>query len=144
MTKISPLFSPTSTPTKEDVEDYLGKGRYRRFETIYDELVEMGLSGHFVWNTVDKNWSLRFKYGKTYIFDIHWGVDYFSANLILDIDTYTSIIRHKEITPDAIVLLRKYSPNPTKRIVRIEANLETMRDQEGFFELLPVLIKILV
>ncbi len=138
-----PFLNPDSTPTKKDLEDFLGVSRYRRFEAIYDELREMDLDARMVWNDLDKNWSLRIYKGKTPIFSIRWGIDYFYAYLVLKTEDYQRIARHKNITSDALELLQKHPPIPTQRTTPIEANLEMMREQEGFFELLPVLIKVL-
>ncbi|UCH11358.1 MAG: DUF3788 family protein [Fidelibacterota bacterium] len=139
----NPITNPKSRPTKGDLEDFLGRGRYQRFEKIYDELVELGLEGQFLWNKFDKNWSLRFLDGKKPLFKIRWGIDYFYAYLILQEDTAARIVRHKKITPDALRLVRKHSPNAASRTVRIEANLEKIVEQEGFFDLLPILLKLL-
>ncbi|MFC1547998.1 hypothetical protein ACFL5M_05685 [Candidatus Neomarinimicrobiota bacterium] len=139
----SPITNPKSSPTKADLEDFLGRGRYQRFKKIYDELVGLGLEGQFLWNKFDKNWSLLFLAGKKPLFKIRWGIDYFYAYRILEEDTVTEIVRHKKITPDALRLVRKHSPNAASRTVRIEANLEKMVEHEGFFDLLPILRELL-
>ncbi|UCD38491.1 MAG: hypothetical protein JSW54_03160 [Fidelibacterota bacterium] len=139
----NPLQNPKSTPTKKDLEDFLGFGRYRRFDAIYRELVAMGLAGKFVWNDIDKNWSLHFYRGKTHIFSIRWGIDYFYSRLVLDSEVYKKVFGHKDLTDEACELLQRNPHNPTKRSMPVEANLEKIRDQDGFFELLPVLIKVL-
>ncbi|UCD38754.1 MAG: hypothetical protein JSW54_04545, partial [Fidelibacterota bacterium] len=72
-----PMLNPNRPPTKEDLEDFLGVGRYRRFDAIYQELISLKLDGRVVWSDLDKNWFLRFYYGKTPIFAIRWGIDYF-------------------------------------------------------------------
>jgi hypothetical protein len=121
----------------------MGPGRYHRFEKVYDELVELKLAGQFVWNDFDKNWSLRFLAGEKPIFTIRWGIDFFYAHLILKEEIFTQILRQKDITEDATRLVRKHPLNQTNRTVRIEANLEKMVEQEGFFDLLPILLKLL-
>ncbi|MFB0515740.1 MAG: hypothetical protein ACETWG_03940 [Candidatus Neomarinimicrobiota bacterium] len=143
MPLVNPLLTPDSAPTKGDLEDFLGVGRYRRFDAIYSDLVKMGLDGMFVWSDLDKIWSLRFDYGKVPIFAIRWGIDFFYAYLVLTSDSYTEVIRHKAITPDARQLLKKHPPNQARRTMPVEANLERINEQEAFLELLPVLIKVL-
>jgi hypothetical protein len=141
MAQQNPLLDPDRQPTKEDLEEFLGRGRYRRFEAIYDELVEMDLKGLFVWSELDKSWRLPFQKGKTTIFSIRWGIDYFYAYFILRTEDYKKIIRQENITPDARHLLQKKPPMHMKQQTPVEANLEMAREQEGFFDLLPTLIK---
>ncbi|UCH09794.1 MAG: DUF3788 family protein [Fidelibacterota bacterium] len=143
MAQQSPLLNPDKQPTKEDLEDYLGVGRYRRFEAIYDELVESNLEGQFRWSDLDKSWLLHFYKGKTPLFSIRWGIDYFYAYFILKIDDYKKIIRQESISSDARYLLQKKPPMHMKQQTPVEANLEMAREQEGFFDLLPTLIKVL-
>ena len=140
---IDPMLNPNRPPTKEDLEDFLGVGRYRRFDAIYQELISLKLDGRLVWSDLDKNWFLRLYHGKTPIFNIRWGVDYFYAQLVLEAEQYKKIARHKDITPNALGLLKKSLSNPTKQSTRVEANLERMNQQEAFFELLPLLIRVL-
>jgi len=140
---IDPMLNPNRPPTKEDLEDFLGVGRYRRFHAIYKELVNLKLADRFVWSDLDKSWFLRFYYGKTPIFSIRWEVDYFYAHLVLEEEDFRKIARHKGITPEALALLQENPPNPTKRTTSVEANLEMMKEQEAFFELLPVLLRTL-
>ena len=108
---------------------------------IYEELLELGLTAAMVWGEQDKQWHHRFSYKKQSIFTIRWGIDFFYVLLVLNSDDYLKIARNKDVTPDAAELLRKYPPNPTRKISRVEANMEIMRDQEAFFDLLPVLLK---
>jgi hypothetical protein len=143
MPKDGPITNPKSSPTKEDLEDFLGRGRYQRFERVYNELVDTGLAAQFVWNEFDKSWSLRFLSGKKPLFTIRWGIDFFYAQLVLKETVVTEIVRHKDLTQDALRVVRKHSPNTANRTLRIEANLEKMSEQEGFFELLPILVELL-
>ncbi len=140
---IDPMLNPNRAPTKKDLEDFLGVGRYRRFDLIYDELFNLKLDARFVWSELDKIWFIRFYIGKAPIFSIHWGVDYFYAYLSLETKSYKKVVRHKDITPEALGLLQKNPPNPIKHTTRVEANLEMMKEQEAFFQLLPVLIQTL-
>ena len=141
MVSSNPLANPRSVPTKKDLENYLGPGRYHRFDTIYEELKETSLTVKMVWSKQDKQWHHSFSYKKQPVFSIRWGIDFFYVLLVLKSDDYLKLARNKDITPDAADLLRKYPPNPTSKTSRIEANMEIMRDQEAFFELLPVLLK---
>lgn len=139
-----PLANPRSVPTKKDLENYLGPGRYHRFDTIYEELIEAGLIAAMVWSKQDQQWHHSFSYKKQPIFTIRWGIDYFYVLLVLKSNDYLKVARSKDITPDAAGLLRRYPPNQMKGTTRIEANMEIMKDQEAFFELLPVLLRELV
>ncbi len=94
-----------------------------------------------MWSELDKIWSIRFYSGKAPIFSIRWGIDFFYAYLTLEAKYSKKIARHKDITPDALELLRKNPSNPMKHTTRVEANLEMMKEQEAFFQLLPVLIR---
>lgn len=137
----NPLTDPKVIPTKELLEDYLGLGRYRRFEAIYDELIEMGLKARLIWSDQAKSWFHRFYYKKIPIFNIIWGIDYFYAAVILKEDEYSRLFRDKgKLKPDAAELLKRNPPNKLKGTVRVEANMEKMSDHEAFFDLLPVLI----
>jgi hypothetical protein len=136
-------LNPKGNPTKKDLEEFLGRGRYARFEKVYDELVEMKLSAQFLWNDFDKNWSLRFQVGAKPLFTIRWGIDFFYAHLVLKEETVKAIVGHQKITEDALRVVRKHSPNAANRTLRIEANLEKMVEQEGFFDLLPILLELL-
>lgn len=143
MPYVNPMHNPKSAPTKDDLEHFLGLGRYRRFEIVYDELIAMDLSAQMVWSELEKSWFIRFHHGKAPIFSIKWGIDNFYAYLDLKIKDQQQVVRHKEITSGARDLLQRNPPNRTKSTIPIEANLEMMRDQEEFLELLPVLIKVL-
>ena len=138
------LTNPRSVPSKEDLEDYLGPGRYRRFDKVYEELIEMDFRAAMVWSKQDEQWHHSFSFKKRPIFTIRWGLDYFYVLLILELADYLKVARSKDITPDAAELLRRYPPNQTRKITRIEANMEIMKDQEAFFELLPVLLRELI
>jgi|GEM_PF-4068492 len=138
---IDPMLNPNRTPTKKDLEDFLGVSRYRRFDAIYEELVGLKLRARFVWSEPDKIWFIRFYSGKAPIFSIRWGIDFFYAYLILEAKYSKKIARHKDITPDALELLQKNPSNPIKHTTGVEANLEMMKEQEAFFHLLPVLIR---
>ncbi len=140
---IDPMHNPNRPPTKEDLEDFLGLGRYRRFDVLYEELIGMKLDARFVWSELEKIWFIRFYSGKAPIFSIRWGIDYFYAYIALEDKHYKKIARHKDITPDALELLQKNPSNPIKKTISVEANLEMMKEQEAFFQLLPVLIRVL-
>ncbi len=140
---IDPLHNSSKPPSKEDLEDFLGISRYRRFDLIYEELISLKLDDKFMWSELDKIWFIRFYTGKVPIFSIRWGIDFFYAYLTLEAKYSKKIARHKDITPDALELLRKNPSNPMKHTTGVEANLEMMKEQEAFFQLLPVLIRVL-
>lgn len=137
------MANPKRIPAKEDIEEYLGVSRFRRFDLIYKELIELGLVPKMEWHVQDQLWYLAFQRSKKSLFSIYWGIDFFYAHLILSTDDYKLVARDKAITPDALTVLQKNPPNQTQQNVRIEANLENMRALEGFLELLPVMIRLL-
>ncbi len=141
----NPLQDGTRKPTKEDLEDYLGPGRFRRFDSVYNETVNMGFDAQLIWSKNDNNWYYRFYYkGKSHLFDILWGYDYFYTLIVLKSNDYLKLTRHPDITTDALTLIRKYPENKVRKTVRVEANMEKMNEQEGFFDLLPLLIKVVL
>ena len=140
----NPLINPDTEPTKEDLEDWLGLSRYRRFEVVYDELIDNGLESKMVWSDRDGSWYHQFDQGKRELFSIKWGVDHYYALLILSEDDYMNLVRHEKLPPDSRVLLQRFGPKPPHhRNARIEANLERMSDQEAFLDLIPVMMKVL-
>ena len=143
MTNTSLMANRKRVPTKEDLEEFLGPPRYRRFDLIYNEIIDLGLDPHMSWNELDKIWYLGFRRGKTPLFTLRWGIDFFYAHAVIHLNNYTRVARDKDITPDALAILQMNPPNQTKHTVTFEANLEKMREQEGFFELLPVMIRVL-
>ena len=140
-----PILDGTRTPTKEDLEDYLGPGRFRRFDSVYNEMINMGFDAQLTWSKNDKSWFYRFYYkGDSHLFDIYWGHDFFYTLIILSPEDYLELTRHADITPDALTLIRKFPENQVRKTVRVEANMEKMNEQEGFFDLLPLLIKVVL
>jgi len=141
----NPLQYAAMAPTKEDLEDYLGPGRFRRFDAIYDEIVSLHFDAQLKWNKHESSWFHQFYYlGKKPLFSIRWGIDYFYGYLVISSKEYMKITKHSEMTDYSLSLVRKYPENRNKGTVRIEANLEKMNEQEGFFDLIPVLIKVLL
>ena len=141
MSAMNPLENARAVPTKEDLEDFLGPGRYRRFDTVYEELIDMDIIAKVEWNKQNKQWFHKFSFKDRSIFTIRWGIDYFYALLVLDSNSYLKISRSENLTPGAAKLIRKFPANQLKGTTRIEANLETINEQEAFFELLPLLLK---
>jgi hypothetical protein len=139
----NPLIDPHTEPTKEDLEDWLGLSRYRRFEAIYNELVDNDLDPSMVWSDRERSWYHSFEKGKKELFGIKWGIDHFYALLVLSEDDYSKLIRHEKLSPESRVLLQRFGPRPPHRKARVEANLEKMRDQEAFLELVPLMVEIL-
>ncbi len=137
------MANPKRIPKKEDIEEYLGVSRFRRFDLIYKELIELGLVPKMEWHVQDQLWYLAFRRSKKSLFSIYWGIDFFYAHLILSTDDYKLVAQDKAITPDALAVLQNNPPNQTQQNVRIVANLENMRALEGFLELLPVMIPLL-
>lgn len=139
----NPLENINVKPTKEDLEDYLGLGRFRRFDKIYDEMIDLDMVAKLVWDKVDNFWLFRFHYKENPLYDLKWGIDYFYTFLLLKSADYLKITNNPDMTSAALDLVRKYPENRARGEVRVEANMEKMIEQEGFFDLLPVLQKVL-
>ena len=140
----NPLEYKDKVPTKEDLEDYLGPGRFRRFDSVYEEIIDLDFDAKLLWSKHDKSWFHRFFYkGKTALFDIIFGHDFFYTLLVIDKKKYLKITNDKAVTQYALELVRKFPENRMKETVRVEANMEKMNEQEAFFDLLPLLIKYL-
>ncbi len=135
------MTNPRKNPTKEDLKEFLGVARYRRFKLIYDELANMKYAAKMVWHEPDKHWIMRFYYSKIPLFSIHWGVDNFYAGMVLKNQVYQQLLKQDGLSRDTQSLLEKCTPNRMKGTTRVEANLEMMKENEGFFGLLPMLIK---
>ena len=141
----NPFQDGTREPTKEIIEDYLGPGRYRRFDSVYREAVKMGFDANMSWSKNDGSWYYRFHYqSNSHLFDIYWGHDFFYTLVILKSEDYLQLTHHPDITPVALDLIRKFPENRVRKTVRVEANMEKMYEQEGFFDLLPLLIKVVL
>ena len=142
---MNPLEYNAMPPTKEDLEDYLGLGRYRRFDKIYNEILSLHFDAKLQWSKNENSWFHQFYYrGKKPLFSIRWGIDYFYGYLILSSKDYIKITNHPKMTEYSLSVVRKFPENRAKRMVRIEANLEKMNEQEGFFDLIPALIDVLL
>ncbi len=137
----NPLTRKNVRLTKELLEDYLGLGRYRRFESIYDELVEnRKMTGKTHWSDQDSSWFYGFYASGKPIFSIKWGHDYYFASVLLKDFEYLNIVRNNDITPEALELMHKHKINQMKGTALIEVNLEIMSEQHAFFDLLNILI----
>ncbi|MCH8326959.1 MAG: hypothetical protein IID15_00355, partial [Candidatus Marinimicrobia bacterium] len=85
----NPFEVEAVTPTKEDIEEYLGPGRYRRFDSIYKEIISLKFAARMRWNKHESNWFHQFYYmGEKPLFSIRWGIDYFYGYLILPSKEY--------------------------------------------------------
>ena len=134
----NPLTNPKAIPTKDELQEYLGPSRYRRFEVVYDELVDLKLTPKLLWSDLGQSWFHVFYLKKKAIFTIEWGIDYFSACVSLNTQQYTQLVRDEKIAPDAKALVQKSSQS--RGVTRVEANLEHSKEQEAFFDLLPLLL----
>lgn len=140
MSHKNPLIDPKAVPTKEELQEYLGPSRYRRFEVVYDELLDLKFTPKLQWSDLGQSWYHAFYYKKKIIFTIEWGIDYFSACLTLNTEQYTQLVRNENIAADARALVQKSSQS--RGVTRIEANLEHSKEQEAFFDLLPLLLQL--
>lgn len=137
----NPLSIKDIPITKESLEIYLGLGRYRRFDAIYEELVERRkLTAKTIWSDQDSSWFYGFYASDKPIFSIKWGVDYFYSSVLLTEGEYLRIVRNKKITPEALELMHRHKINKVKGTARIETNLEIMSEQHAFFDLVHILI----
>ena len=140
MSPRNPLTNPKAIPTKEELEEHLGPSRYRRFEVVYDELVDLKFTPKLLWSEVGQSWFHVFHFKKKAIFTIEWGIDYFSACVNLNSQQYTHLVRDEKIASDAKELVQKSTQS--RGVARVEANLEHSKEQEAFFDLLPLLLKL--
>lgn len=137
----NPLTIKNTPLSKETLEDYLGLGRYRRFDAIYEELVERRkLTAKTIWSDQDSSWFYGFYASDKPIFSIKWGVDYFYSSVLLTEREYLRIVRNKKITSEALELMHRHKINKMKGTARIETNLEIMSEQHAFFDLVHILI----
>ncbi|MEE9464518.1 MAG: hypothetical protein V3W14_02935 [Candidatus Neomarinimicrobiota bacterium] len=136
----NPLHDSRSIPTKEDLEEYLGPSRYRRFEVVYDELVDLNFTPKLIWSALERSWHHSFFQKHKPIFTIEWGIDYFFACFTLLPAQYSQLIRHEKITRDGKELLQGSAQ--TRNGIKVEANLEHSKEQEAFFDVLPLLLEL--
>lgn len=141
MSPENPLQNAKATPSKEDLQEYLGPARYRRFEAVYDELVDMDLTPKLQWSDAGRSWFHAFYFRKKPVFNIEWGIDYFYASISLKQALLAQLVRDDRIASDARALLRRGSANQSSGMILVEANLEHSKEQEAFFNLLPLLLK---
>lgn len=137
----NPLLIKDIPITKESLEIYIGLGRYRRFDAIYEELVERRkLTAKTIWSDQDSSWFYGFYASDKPIFSIKWGVDYFYSSVLLTEGEYLRIVRNTKITSEALELMHRHKINKVKGTARIETNLEIMSEQHAFFDLVHILI----
>ena len=140
----SPLLIESSKPSMESLEKYLGEREFKRFDKIYKEFLALGYNANLEWNRNDQTWFYRYYKDDSPLFDLRLGDDYFYAQVKLSTDDYLQIGRDPGMTEAAHKLLHKYPENKVRKMVRVEAELDKMSDQEGFFDLLPALTKVLL
>ncbi len=141
MSAKNPLHNAKAAPSKEELQEYLGPARYRCFEVVYDELVDLDLTPKLQWSDAGRSWFHAFYFRKKPIFDIEWGIDYFYASIGLNQALFSQLVRNDTIAPDAKELLQRATANQSRGVVHVEANLEHSKEQEAFFDLLPLLLK---
>ena len=69
------------------------------------------------------------------------GIDYFYASISLNQALFSQLVRDGTIGPDAKELLQRGSAKQSSGGIQVEANLELSKEQEAFFDLLPLLMK---
>lgn len=141
MAYINPLKNKKVRPTKEDLAEMMGPGRYRRFDAVYEELVGLNIGAAVVWDKVHEQWYYQFHAAGKKLFQIRWGHDYFYADIIIGPDQFNSLLRHPEASKDVTRLLQAHPVKASRNTARIELNLEKMSDQDVFFDLLGLQMK---
>ena len=141
MSSENPLQNAKAAPSKEDLQAYLGPARYRRFEVVYDELVDLDLTPKLQWSDAGRSWFHAFYFRKKPIFNIEWGIDYFYASISLKQAVLAQLVRDDTIGSDTKALLQQGTAQQSKGLIQVEANLEHSKEQEAFFDLLPRLLK---
>ncbi len=141
MSQKNPLHDATVVPSKEVLQEYLGPARYRRFEAVYDELVDLDFTPKLQWSDVDQSWCHAFHLKKKPIFCIRWGIDFFYACIDLKPAVYKQLQHNDKVKSDTKELLQHGSTIQSRGIIQVEANLEHSKQQEAFFDLLPLLLK---
>ena len=142
--EINPLLIEDNRPSMESMEKFLEPRQFQRFDKVYKELLGLGFNANLEWNKNDRTWFYRYYRNGFQLFDLRLGNDHFNAELNLTSDDYLKITRAPELTELALNLLRNYPENRTRKSVFVEAELNKMSEQEGFFDLLPVLTKALL
>ncbi len=141
MSQKNPLQNAKAVPSKEELREYLGRARYRRFEVVYDELVDLDLTPKLQWSDAGSSWFHAFYFRKKPIFNIEWGIDYFYASICLNQAFFSQLVRNDTIVPDTKDLLERGCAKQSSGAIQVEANLEHSKEQEAFFDLLPLLLK---
>lgn len=144
MAYINPIFNKKVRPNKEDLAEMMGPGRYRRFDAVYEELVGMDIGAAVVWDKIQEQWYYQFRSAGKDLFQIRWGHDFFFGDFTLTQKQFTNLFRHDEISADVKGLLQKNPVNTSRNSSRIELNLEKISDQEVFFELLDLQMKMML
>ncbi len=142
MAYINPLKHKKIMPTKEDLAEMMGPGRYRRFDAVYEELIGLDIGAAVVWDKIEEQWYYQFHSGGVKLFQIKWGLDYFYADFTFAPKQFTNLFRHAEISKDVKSLLQANPVRTSRNTSHIELNLEKMSDQEVFFELLELQLKV--
>ena len=70
--------------------------------------------------------------------------DFFYALIFFSPEDFLKVAHHRDITEATSKLIHKFPENQARHIRRVEAKLENMNEQEGFFDLLPILVETVV
>ena len=141
---MNPLLVENSRPSMESMEKFFEPRQFQSFNKVYKELLGLGFNANLEWNKNDSTWFYRYYRNGSQLFDLRLGDDHFYAQLNLTSDDYLKISNATEMTELALKLLHKYPENRTRKLILVEAEMHKMSDQEGFFDLLPVLAKTLL
>ena len=140
---LNPLLDETGKPSMESLEIFLGPRRFHNLNKIYKEMVDLGYTANLEWSKNDNTWLFRYYRNGSAIFDLRVGNNHFYTEIHLASDDYLKITRFAEITELASRLVHKYPENRARKMVWVKADLDNMSDQEGFFDLLPLLARVM-
>ena len=141
---MSPFQDRDRKPSLESLEIFLGRGEFIRFKKIYIELMILGYNPNPEWKEQDGSWFFRYYRDGNPLFDLQFSDGNFTFEISLASDDYLTLTRSPAMTDLALKLLRKHPENKVRKMVWVEAQINKMSEQEGFFDLLPALTIVLL
>ena len=131
-------------PVLEDLPSILGPRLHHNFDKIYNEIATHGYTPNIEWDKGAEVWFFRYYKDQDKIFDVYVSEQYFYALIILSSEDFVKVARHRDMTEATSKLIHKFPENQSLHNRRVEATLDNMNEQEGFFDLLPILNKVLL
>lgn len=129
-------------PVLEDLPSILGPRRHHNFDKIYNEIATHGHTPSIEWDKGAGIWFFRYYKNQKKIFDIYVSEQFFYALISFSSEDFVKVARDRDITDATTKLIHKFPEDQSLHTRRVEAALENMNEQEGFFDLLPILDKI--